>query len=237
MKRIFKNNTKKNNLLKRINNFICNKIANKKPNETKVIEKEKPKAINTTPDIKRIKQPKEQKTEIKKINSQKQNNPEIKENKSVTENNICIIYIKAKNNNELKLGKVIEIISRKGMEYGDKDIFHKFISKTDQTPLYSLADIKQPGSISLKDFQSSSVKGVTVFTDLNQKENKKAFIHALNTASTIAVSLNCRLLNQKKQNWSSKDTIFYLEKIKQIQINRKGVANESRKKEENIIAN
>ena len=237
MKRIFKNNTKKNNFVKQIINFFWKKTDVKKINKPEITTKNKHTNVSTNLLKNKIKKTQEQATEIEKINSQNQNKPEIKKNKPVTENNICIIYVKAKNNNELNLGKVIEIISRKGMEYGDKDIFHKFVSKTDQTPLYSLADISQPGSISLKDFQSNSIKGVTIFTDLNQKENKKGFIQALHTASTISLSLNCKLLNHKKQNWHSKDTIFYLENIKQIQINRKGVTNESNTKEKNIIAN
>lgn len=197
--RLFIQNTKKNILFNKIKRFFLNKKNTKNHNIKALTIKSTVKKEPPKPQVQTA-------------------------NKTTNEKKLCIIYIKARDAAGINFSELIEIISLKKMKYGEDSIFHKYEEKNNiesKAVAYSIANISKPGTFSLKNIPETKIKGVAMFTDLNNKNNKKNFMQILNIAYNISSKLNGVMLNHKKSNWSAKDTAFYLQEISWIHQNNK----------------
>ena len=81
---------------------------------------------------------------------------------------------------------LVDALAQTGMEHGDMEIFHRYAEDTPGQPLFSIANVVEPGTIdpAKRDFKSP---GLVVFMQLpNGTKPTKAFKDMLDTVDRLA---------------------------------------------------
>lgn len=111
---------------------------------------------------------------------------------------------------------LVNAVTDAGMRYGDMQIFHHhgLAGRDSQKPVFSLANLYEPGTFDIQRMDMFSTRGVTLFMQLPvaHLDGEVACELFLNTAERIANRLECRLLNQSHQTLGAHD----LEEMRRI---------------------
>jgi cell division protein ZipA len=95
---------------------------------------------------------------------------------------------------------LVESLHREGLEYGEYRIFHRYAEHTDggdRAPLFSVANMVEPGELDPARAQELDLAGITMFMILpGPKSGPSALTEMLGAARRVAASLNAELLDQ-----------------------------------------
>ena len=106
---------------------------------------------------------------------------------------IIVIYITADKQPYFKGADILKAVEAADMHYGDMRIFHNYgpDRKHAQRPLFSLANISEPGYFVMEDMQTFTTKGLTLFLCLPAEMGGDiAFEFMLDAAHALARSLD-----------------------------------------------
>ena len=105
---------------------------------------------------------------------------------------IIILHITASSIKPFNGRQILDAVKTVGMEYGEMNIFHHYgIGQTkNQRPLFSLADMFEPGSFDLEKIDSLNTRGLSLILSLPTPiDGQVVFELMLNTAQRLAEQL------------------------------------------------
>ena len=115
---------------------------------------------------------------------------------------IISLYVRAPNGHEFAGPAIFRSMSSVGLRYGNMDIFHHYGAgdlRTD-TPLFSVANMLEPGYFDLQDIDNLATPGLALFLQLSGPlDGAVAFELFLNTAQRLAEALSGELYGEPKK--------------------------------------
>ncbi|NIN34640.1 MAG: cell division protein ZipA [Gammaproteobacteria bacterium] len=119
---------------------------------------------------------------------------------------IIALYIISNNPSGISGPDILHIMESIGMVFGEMNIFHYFDDQAvNGNPLFSLANIHEPGVFNMQNIAGFSTTGVVMFLCLSEGSNgKAAFEKMLETARDIAASTEGQLCDKYKSPLDSK---------------------------------
>ena len=132
-----------------------------------------------------------------------------------SQGNIIIIYIVAPEGIEFNGPELMHVLGKSGMQYGDMQIFHYQWHNSPQSnrPLFSIANIREPGTFDVHDMQNFRTRGLAMFMNLPADIGGDiAFEIMLDNAQEIARQLQARLVGAD-HNELTADAIDQLREI------------------------
>jgi len=104
---------------------------------------------------------------------------------------------------------LVNAVTDAGMRYGDMQIFHHYGlgQRAEGTPVFSLANLYEPGTFDIQRMDMFSTRGVAMFLQLPAPgmDGEVACELFVGTAERIAGRLACRLYNQSHQELAAHD--------------------------------
>lgn len=120
---------------------------------------------------------------------------------------ILVINIEAKA--PIAGNDLVNAVTDAGLRFGDMEIFHHYGlgDRGDGAPLFSLANLYEPGTFDIQRMDLFSTRGVTMFLQLPVRgvDGEVACELFVSTAERIAGRLGCRLYNQSHQELAAHD--------------------------------
>lgn len=121
-----------------------------------------------------------------------------------------ILIINIKSTERLIPGNdLVNAVTESGMRFGEMEIFHHYglAGRTSSQPVFSLANLYEPGTFEIQRMDMFTTRGVTLFMQLpvSSLDGEVACELFLNTAERIANRLECRLFNQSHQTLGAHD--------------------------------
>lgn len=105
-----------------------------------------------------------------------------------------------------------------GLRHGRFGIFHAQVSDTDDTPVFSVASLTEPGSFDLTRVHTDVYQGVSLFLGLpGPVEGLKAFESMVNAARAVAKRLDGNLVDEHGSTLSVQRERYLREEVIQFQ--------------------
>jgi cell division protein ZipA len=121
------------------------------------------------------------------------------------EQEVVVLYILAQPDSKLSGDRINTAVRANGMVFGDMNIFHRLDERG--KPVYSLANMLEPGSFDPVNLQRMLTPGIILFMQLPGPSNPLVcFNHMLQSASRIADMLGAQLCNNRRQPLNEADT-------------------------------
>jgi len=116
---------------------------------------------------------------------------------------VIVINVMSRETEGMTGAKLLETVLSCGLRYGEMNIFHYHVSDTDDTALFSMANILKPGTFDLNSMQSFQTPGVSFFLALPLRggDNLSAmetFDKMLACAKKVAQNLNGELRDERR---------------------------------------
>ena len=160
----------------------------------------------------------ETKSHIKAV----QERERIKQREQRTQSNnaglVIVINIMARPGLEFKGELVKSALTHAGFKFGDMDIFHKpqETDSGDNTSLFSLSNIVNPGTFDMKNISSLKTPGLSLFMQLpGPQDGLKTFEKMLNTAQNIKKELDGELCDETRSALTYQTISHIKERIKE----------------------
>jgi cell division protein ZipA len=125
---------------------------------------------------------------------------------------VFVLYILAQPGSKLSGDRINTAVRANGMVFGEMNIYHRLdeLGK----PVYSLANMLEPGSFDPVSIQQMITPGIILFMQLPGPSNPLAcFNHMLQSASRIADMLDAQLCNNRRQPLNEADTEALRKKV------------------------
>ncbi len=126
--------------------------------------------------------------------------------------NLVIVSVMDSKGERWNGSKVIEVLLRHGLKYGDMNIFHR----VDATGVaqFSVANAVEPGSFDLADIKEMATPGVTMFLRINESNDPlSAYDDMLAVAQDTAVTLGGELRDEHMNLITSQVVEHYRQQI------------------------
>jgi cell division protein ZipA len=113
---------------------------------------------------------------------------------------IIVLNIVARHGVSFRGTEMLNAVHAAGMEFGDMGIFHHFNSDNGRRcPIFSLANMLEPGSFDFEDMAAFSTAGLTLFMQLPAPvDSLMAYEDMLTTAQAIATSINGDVCDERR---------------------------------------
>jgi len=120
-----------------------------------------------------------------------------------TPTEVIVINVMSREPAGLMGSRLLETVLACGLRYGEMNIFHYHLSETDDTALFSMANILKPGIFDLNSMQSFQTPGVSFFLTLPLRGGDKlsameTFEKMLACAKKVAENLNGELRDERR---------------------------------------
>ena len=129
--------------------------------------------------------------------------PEASAGEPNAEQEVIVINVMARTPEGLGGAQLLEKVLAQGMRFGEMNIFHHYVSSSDNTILFSMANIVKPGTFDLNNMQSFQTPGVSFFMTLplragDDVSSMDVFDRMFNTAKQLAQQLNGELRDERR---------------------------------------
>jgi cell division protein ZipA len=115
---------------------------------------------------------------------------------------------------ELSCQTVVLALRAAGMQHGRYGIFHRAGKAGVDDPLFSVANLTEPGSFDLSDLDKSTIPGMSFFMTLpGSGDPVAAFDLMVETARSLAHDLDAELHDEKGSSWSIQRERYLREEI------------------------
>jgi cell division protein ZipA len=113
---------------------------------------------------------------------------------------IVTLFVAARPGENLAGSDVVVAAEKAGMQFGDMGIFHRLVSgKTEEGPVFSMANMVKPGSFDMTRLDSLETPGVTLFMTLpGPLPALDAWEMLLPTAQRLAELLDASVLDEER---------------------------------------
>lgn len=115
---------------------------------------------------------------------------------------IISLFVTAPDGVDFPMDKIFSAARASGLEFGDLNIFHHFGSAAGKNarPLFSVADMFEPGSFDAQDMTSRRTRGLSLFMCLpTPVQDARAFELMVNTARKLAQSLGGQVMGPDRK--------------------------------------
>jgi len=138
---------------------------------------------------------------------QKKSPQQTTEKSSARPDDLVTLYLLAKN--ELLSGDMINSAAyANGLTFGEMNIFHRL--DENEKPLYSLANMMEPGNFDAKNIHKLKTRGLVLFIQLSHLRYPVDALHdMLRCAYRMADMIEARLCNHKRQPLTEQDANAY----------------------------
>jgi len=121
---------------------------------------------------------------------------------AITEDEVIYLNLKGRDG-EMEGADLIRAMQKYKLTHGDMNIFHRLTEGSEQ-PLFSVANMVEPGSFDIENLATMKTPGVTLFLRLPRTFDA---LHALDemwaVAKGLASELNADILDRNRQPFSS----------------------------------
>lgn len=115
---------------------------------------------------------------------------------------------------KLACDKVVLALRAAGLKHGRYGIFHKQASETIDEPMFSVANLTEPGSFDIAHLADSTIPGMSFFMVLpGQGDPVDRFDSMVETARSLARELRGELRDDKGSSWSIQRERYIREEI------------------------
>jgi cell division protein ZipA len=134
------------------------------------------------------------------------------------EQKIVTLRLVARGDENFSGEQVVLALRGLGLRHGKFGIFHRVEGTDDESIVFSVASLVEPGSFDLANIREQELPGVSMFMVLpGPKEGAEAFDEMMETARALADSLNGELLDEAGSTMSIQRERFMREEIIQYQ--------------------
>ena len=127
---------------------------------------------------------------------------EVESEDAITEEEVIYLNLKSRDG-EMEGADLISAMQKYNLVHGDMNIFHR-LTEGSQQPLFSIANMVEPGSFDIENLSTMKTPGVTLFLRLPRTFDA---LHALDemwaTTRGLASELNADILDRNRQPFSS----------------------------------
>ena len=118
-----------------------------------------------------------------------------------------ILFISADNEAGLNGNKLLNVMEKIGLQYGEMDLFHR-LAKTDKgdVSIYTVANGVEPWTLNPDEVRDQNTPGVSLILNLPSSiDDVQAIEDFVNVAGVMAGQLNATLRNQQQQEFTEAD--------------------------------
>ncbi|NRB72246.1 MAG: cell division protein ZipA [Xanthomonadales bacterium] len=115
---------------------------------------------------------------------------------------VVVLYLRARDNRTVSGLELLEAAQKSGMEFGAMDIFHRLV-EGERQPVFSMANLEQPGTFSPDSWATLSARGMTLFMGLpGPLSALDAWDATVATARRMAELLHLDVLDDQREHFS-----------------------------------
>jgi cell division protein ZipA len=120
------------------------------------------------------------------------------------ESGLMLVLTVISNGRPLRGSSVLKAVTSAGLTFGKMGIFHYYApTRPGRRPLFSLANMVEPGSFNLANLDEMSTPGLTLFANVvSAEEGTAAFNAMLDTARKLADMLHCTVCDERRSTLS-----------------------------------
>ncbi|MEW5756409.1 MAG: cell division protein ZipA [Pseudomonadota bacterium] len=112
---------------------------------------------------------------------------------------IVSLLVLAKNQQKLRGAPLVQSANRAGLRFGEMSIFHHHVAER-AAPLYSMANVIEPGTFDLATLETFVTPGVVLFMNTGEQENKVVALDAMmRAAKQLSRELNAQVCNAQRE--------------------------------------
>lgn len=118
---------------------------------------------------------------------------------------VIAIHVMARGQRAFNGEDIANVMTQVGLHYGDLKVYHRYAEHNEQHGqiLFSVASAVNPGTLPVHLGQQYTCPGLTFFLDFGKQKNAVTmFQMMLNTARTVAQSLDGELRDEQRKTWS-----------------------------------
>lgn len=130
---------------------------------------------------------------------------------------IITLFIKARDNHIISGVELLDVSLKSGLVFGDPGIFHR-LSEEDGTPVFSMANLTNPGIFDKTAWNTIEIRGVTMFMTLPGPKNAlDAWDSMLATSRRLAELLHADLLDDQRQIFGRQRSLQIKEELREFE--------------------
>lgn len=130
---------------------------------------------------------------------------------------IVTLFLQARDNHVITGVELLDASLKSGLVFGDRNIFHR-IHEEDTEPVFSMANLTNPGSFDKNAWNTMEIRGVTMFMTLPGPRNAlDAWDSMLATSRRLAELLHADLLDDKRQVFTRDRSLQIKEEMREYE--------------------
>lgn len=134
---------------------------------------------------------------------------------------IVTLRLMAKDRDGFPAEGLVLALRQHGLRHGDYGIFHRPVKEAEEAPLFSVANLVEPGSFDLTRLKADRYRGVSLFTVLpGAGRGVEAFDEMTRVARNLALELHGELLDEAGSFLSIQRERFLREEVIQFEHRR-----------------
>lgn len=130
---------------------------------------------------------------------------------------IISLLVLAKHQQKLHGAPLVQSANRTGLRFGEMSIFHHHIAER-EAPLYSMANVIEPGTFDLTALETFVTPGVVLFMNAGEQENPAIALDAmLRAAKQLSRELNAQVCTAQREPMDAEQLErWHAEALKQL---------------------
>ena len=130
---------------------------------------------------------------------------------------IVTLFLQARDNHFITGVKLLDVSLKSGLVFGSQGIFHR-IHEEDIEPVFSMANLTNPGIFDKNEWNTIEIKGVTMFMTLPGPKNAlDAWDSMLATSRRLAELLHADLLDDERKVFTRERALLIKEELREYE--------------------
>jgi cell division protein ZipA len=130
---------------------------------------------------------------------------------------IVTLFLQARDNHYITGVELLDVSLKSGLVFGEQGIFHR-IHEEDIEPVFSMANLTNPGVFDKSEWNTIEIKGVTMFMTLPGPKNAlDAWDSMLATSRRLAELLHADLLDDKREVFTRQRALEIKEELREYE--------------------
>jgi cell division protein ZipA len=135
---------------------------------------------------------------------------------------IVTLFLQARDNHFITGVELLDVSLKSGLVFGEQGIFHR-IHEEDIEPVFSMANLTNPGTFDKSEWNTIEIKGVTMFMTLPGPKNAlDAWDSMLATSRRLAELLHADLLDDKREIFTRQRALQIKEELREYERQKSG---------------
>lgn len=130
---------------------------------------------------------------------------------------IVTLFLQARDNHFITGVELLDVSLKSGLVFGEQGIFHR-IHEEDIEPVFSMANLTNPGTFDKSEWNTIEIKGVTMFMTLPGPKNAlDAWDSMLATSRRLAELLHADLLDDNREVFTRQRALQIKEELREYE--------------------